>query len=125
VVSHKKIKILDGERWTVMAETAGDGVGLPRGTKIFVKIKANKLYLTALGGDWVDETVTLKPVKSPCKPKAGLNGSGKCDPEWNWEGKLKRIDDDEEHTIKVGLVDNDPGIISLFVNKNGMATIRR
>jgi len=123
-VPHKKIDVSDGERWTVMAETAGDGVGLPRGTRIFVKIKNKKLLLTALGGDWIDETVELKPIK-PCKPAKGEEGSGICDPEWNWEGKLKRAGDKEVHTIKVGLVDNDPGIVTLFVNKNGMATIRR
>jgi hypothetical protein len=32
---HKEFRI--GENWTVLAETHGDGIGLPRGTKILVR----------------------------------------------------------------------------------------
>lgn len=112
-------RINNGELWTVLAETSGDGVGLPRGTRILVKQTGKRLELTALGGDWDDdEPAVLEPIASPQK-----GGGGPCDPEWHWEGKVKRPDG--THAVKVGLVEHDPGICTLFVNPDGTATIRR
>jgi hypothetical protein len=117
-MARKKIK--DGEVWTVLAETSGDGIGLPRGTRILVRTKGRTLELSALGGDWDDDEVPaiLEPIEASEAPK------GCCDPEWGWQGSVKR-EDGNDHVVKVGFIRNDPGICTIFVNPDGTATVRR
>jgi hypothetical protein len=121
---HKQFE--QGENWTVLAETHGHGIGLPRGTKILVREAGQKLRLTALNGDWANSPVLTR--LDPPRPELGAdNQHCSCDPVWHWEGieALEREDDDERHTIRVGCVDNDPGVCVIFVNRDGRATIER
>jgi hypothetical protein len=121
---HKEFRI--GENWTVLAETHGDGIGLPRGTKILVREAGDRLKLTALNGDWANSPV-LERLDPPREDVDAGNEHCACDPVWHWEGLkvLEREDDTELHTIRVGCVANDPGVCVIFVNRNGRATIER
>jgi hypothetical protein len=119
---HKSFE--QGENWTVLAETHGHGIGLPRGTKILVREAGSRLRLTALSGDWVNSPVLSR--LDPPHPDSDSRKHCPCDPVWHWEGKeaLER-EDGERHTIRVGCVDNDPGVCVIFVNHDGRATIER
>lgn len=120
---HKEFE--PGENWKVLAETHGDGVGLPRGTKLLVREAGQRLKLTALGGDWANSPVLSR--LDPPVPEPSSDEHGPCDPVWHWEGEkaLELEGDNELHTIRVGYVDKDPGVCVIFVNRNGHATIER
>lgn len=113
-----------GEVWRVLAQTGGEGIGLPRGTKILVKEVGQKLKLMALDGDW-ENSPELVPMDQRVPA-----GDGRFDPVWCWEatkdGKGTPVErPDGLHAIKVGLVENDPGVCVIFVNPHGTATIER
>lgn len=110
-----------GEIWRVLGQTRGDDIGLPRGTKILVtEVQGQEtITLSALAGDWTDE-----PRLTAIPPARDAGLSGAFDPLWMWEGSVIRADK-QSHQIKVGTIEADPGILAIFVNPDGMATIER
>ena len=130
--------IQDGEIWTVLAETRREGIGLPRDTRILVSVgeKRRKKILTlkALRGDWINdpelEEIPVEDRRPGWRwPEDEHRILGDCDPEWHWVGdKALKLPADipkqrasEQHTVKVGFVKNDPGILVIDVNHNGSA----
>jgi hypothetical protein len=123
----RRPNIKHGELWTVVAEVSGEGVGLPRGTKIGVAVldkdkdgNAIKVQLAPFSlNDW-----NVDPILSPLiPPETSAQDPGEWDPEWHWHGEVMR--GDTNHRVLLGLIPGDPGILALHVNQNGIAVILR